>query len=121
LFGGVRMPLVGAKRTILVCYGLVFALACLWVPWNIRRPSGATERFEHGFLWSPPQGYRTLPAPPDLAVHPEQETRGWAKAFDEYERTSLAINWGELSLEILALTALCGAALLAIARKANPN
>lgn len=56
-----------------------------------------------------------------LAAQYEQETRDWERLFDQYERTTLEINWGELSLELMALTALCGVALLLIPRKANPN
>lgn len=147
---------VRTRRGILVCYALASALACLWVPWNVHGPTGARERFKHGFLWSPPRGYRTFPQPPNgstmkeftrwsnlaieaakmndlklaalasdrassLTAQSEQEMRDWEKLVDQYERTTLEIRWGELSLELMALTALCGAALLVIPRKVNPN
>ena len=56
-----------------------------------------------------------------LATQYDEQSRRWEKLLDEYQRTTLEVNWSELSLEVIALTALCGVALLVIPRKASPN
>jgi hypothetical protein len=156
LFKSLKVPVVEAKRAILVCYALLFAVGSLYVPWNIRLPSGSTERFKRGFLWSPPQGYRTIPpvtykktydmfwewsnaaikaaengdlkrAKRDsemakaLSTELDRARGNWERAMEEYERTTLVVNWGDLFLELVALTALCVAALIVVTQKPKSN
>jgi hypothetical protein len=149
------MAVTSSSRAILIVYAAALALACIWVPWKLRQPSGASRPFKYGFLWSPPKrpGYppvlikemeltakraqewgeaavkaakngdskwaiRDMETAKIFSDEYEQESKGMQRWYDEYDRTTLEINWGGISLEIVALTALCGVALLAVGRRA---
>lgn len=130
------------KRAALICYFLAVTLACVWVPWDVHRPSGSKRPLMYGFLWSPPRDQP--PAGPDwdqtamielaakdlrkydpeLALLVEKRVDAlkadWQRqqeqeyaAWEEGEKqTTVKVSWDRMLLEILALTGLCGVTLL---------
>jgi hypothetical protein len=86
-----------ARRAILICYALTVAVVCLWVPWRASLGGGVTRFLGYGWVWTGPAEGPTPPYLGQLSV----------------------IDYGRTAAELLAITAVLGAAFLIVPGRAS--